>query len=383
MFPDLDLSAFSVRRHRFPAIDWLRGFLILLMIFDHTAMYCLNGWYFRESALTGRGIPELPVMYIIRGLSHFGAPCFVIIAGFCLAVSEMKRLSHQGDTHGVTTKLITRGLLLVAIDRLVLSALVIKMPMFDIVTTIGLCMVLMALVRKIYWGWVAGGAMLWMVVNEALVLHLVDSVGRVGAAAVFLTGGKVSIAGTENYFNYPVLMWLPYMALGWSFGSYVMTRDERQRSGSVVAGWTGVAALTLFILLRMLGQYGNMNLQGSFTDMTGLYLSKYPPSLTFSLYAIGVSGLLLAALMAYDARRERVLDTRWVPFDLLGVLGRTPLFAYIMHFVLLAVLTKYVELKGSSMLTTWGVVLGIAVVLSGPCMLYFDLKQRWSVLRYF
>ena len=373
-------------KERFHSIDWLRGLLILLMVFDHTAMYCLNGWYFRETALTGKEVPELPEMYIIRGLSHFGAPAFVMIAGLCLALSAARRAGAGENSSQFSAGLITRGLLLVAVDRLILSQFILQMPMFDIVTTIGLCMVLMSLLQRVPgYRLLAGVALLWMFMSELIVPHLAGDrgVGRVGLVAALFTGGKVTLFGMANFFNYPVLMWLPYMILGWCFGRYTVEINPWRIASRNLAAYVAAACLNLFCVIRLFNGFGNMGLLQKEGLLSFFFLSKYPPSLSFSLYAMAITGILMAVLIKHEQNCAEAHERSWTPLNLLGIVGKTPLFAYLLHFGLLALLGKVFELKDSSMMATVLIVTGIFVGLMPFCALYFSLRRKWSVLRFF
>jgi uncharacterized membrane protein YeiB len=64
-----------------------------------------------------------------------------------------------------------------------------------------------------------------------------------------------------------------------------------------------------------------------------LHVSKYPPSLAFSALELGLMALLLAGLLVWEARLSAPPRAR-NPFL---VLGRTALFFYLLHFLLLGI----------------------------------------------
>ena len=92
----------------------------------------------------------------------------------------------------------------------------------------------------------------------------------------------------------------------------------------------GSTAIALFLLLRAINRYGDMSPWGSqhssILSLCSFFnVTKYPPSLLYSLMTLGPAVLLLALL-------ER-------PLNKLGkfiiVFGRVPLFFYILHLYLI------------------------------------------------
>jgi hypothetical protein len=91
-----------------------------------------------------------------------------------------------------------------------------------------------------------------------------------------------------------------------------------------------MAATGLFILLRALNLYGDpfpwapqKNLV--FTVMSFLNLSKYPPSLLFSLMTLGGMFFLLGIAEGIQNRFSRLLD----------IYGRVPMFYYLVHWYII------------------------------------------------
>ena len=91
----------------------------------------------------------------------------------------------------------------------------------------------------------------------------------------------------------------------------------------------GTAIIAAFVLLRLYNGYGDprpwaSQETASFTLLSFLNTSKYPPSLLFLLMTLGPTLVLLAIFERRQARHD--LLSR-----LLIVFGRVPLFFYLLH----------------------------------------------------
>jgi uncharacterized membrane protein len=119
---------------------------------------------------------------------------------------------------------------------------------------------------------------------------------------------------------YPVLPWAGLMALGYVFGN-LFTKDvaETRRTLWLLAG--GIGATVLFIVLRQFNLYGEpfprqVPDSSTFTLISFLNTTKYPPSLQFLLMTMGPA-LIFLALIEYARLR---------PTSPLVVFGKVPFF---------------------------------------------------------
>jgi hypothetical protein len=97
--------------------------------------------------------------------------------------------------------------------------------------------------------------------------------------------------------------------------------------------WIGSSAILLFILIRGSNSYGDMNpwqTQSSFIMIICSFLNvtKYPPSLLYSLMTLGPALIILALI----EKPLGYLGSRLISF------GRVPLFFYILHLYLIHLL---------------------------------------------
>jgi len=130
---------------------------------------------------------------------------------------------------------------------------------------------------------------------------------------------------------YPLVPWIGVMATGYAFGALYLRPLEERRGALLVLGGLLTGA---FVALRALNVYGDpgpwsAQRDALITALSFLNCQKYPPSLLFLLMTLGPSLMLLAFL-------ERGVSALARP---LIVFGRVPLFYYVVHLLLIDVLT--------------------------------------------
>jgi uncharacterized membrane protein len=123
------------------------------------------------------------------------------------------------------------------------------------------------------------------------------------------------------------------MLLGYVFGQiYTKAFDPARRKKILL--YAGLGALGLFLVLRAFNLYGDpepwaTQRNGVITFLSFLNISKYPPSLMYSLITIG-TGLIV---LAFTEKVKTKIT------DIFIIYGNVPFLYYIMHFYLLRVLT--------------------------------------------
>jgi uncharacterized membrane protein len=124
--------------------------------------------------------------------------------------------------------------------------------------------------------------------------------------------------------GYPLVPWIAVMALGFCCGRlFLLEASVRQRYLLI----SGAVATLGFLVLRALNGYGDpapwsAQTSATFTVLSFLNTTKYPPSLAFLLMTLGP---LLLALAWLDRSPSR-------PSNPLVVFGRVPLFYFVTHF---------------------------------------------------
>ncbi len=350
---------------RIRAIDWLRGLSIMLMTVDHAGNVFDSAHLHGDSA--ARWVPGtlLPAgEFLTRWVTHLCAPTFVLLAGASLALSTEKRRGQPGQTRFI----VTRGLLIAALDPLWMSLgfSAYHMVVFQVLYAIGLGMVCMAFLRR-------------LPSSVLLVLALaIQGAGELAAGwqpsgepwhalwAFTFVGRAVFPSGVCAY---PLVPWLSMMMLGWVLGRWLL----QSRSAMARAGWlalVGVILLGVFFAVRGLDGYGNWNLHRDSLDiLQWLHVAKYPPSLSYTCLELGLAFLLLAGFFVVDHGPRPLLAP-------LSLFGATAFFYYLLHVHLMAGAQRLIQLDRDhqGLAKTWiGAALTLGV-LAAPCWFYRRYK---------
>ncbi len=354
-------------RARFPAIDAMRGIVMVLMVVDH-AQNAFNPLHPHWDAASMYRGQELPLLgYLTRWITHLCAPTFVFLAGTSVAISVARQRERGVAERAIDGHLLLRGLFIAALDPFVISLLWgMQFTILQVLYAIGVGIALMPLLRRL------PDPML-IVTALAIIGGLeyaigVPDFGRSGSLPreLLLTGGFSNGLGVL----YPLLPWLAMLLLGYVFGRRV-ARGVATPRRTLLFG--GLAALAVFAVVRAVDGYGNLGLhRGDGGWLHWLHVSKYPPSLSFTALELGIMALLLCWLWAWQR------SARWMqrPGNPLLVFGRTALFFYVLHLMLL---------NGSAWLSgfqqrldlAWGWILsGVALVLLYPVCRWYDRYKQ-------
>jgi uncharacterized membrane protein len=370
----------AAKSHRIAAIDWMRGFVMVLMIFDHASMSFDRDHVDHDSALyaDARTMPLPGGEFFTRWMTHLCAPTFVFLAGTALALSVERRVAKGANAWEIDKNILIRGAIIVLLDVTVISLGLGRLSL-SVLFAIGMSMMGMTVLRRLpTWGLLAFG-LGWFLAGE-WVTGLVWSppgAAPVAGAIPFATSGDGAFS-----IKYPILPWLAMMALGWVFGRYMAHHASgraRLAPGQVML-IAGLASLALFAVVRGLNGYGNMFLpraDGSWQQW--LHVSKYPPSLSFASLELGLMALILAVMM----KLEPVLGVR--DNGPLLVLGQTAMFYYLVHRFVFDAAASYGGLLGIGTISaTYGVAIVALVVLYPLCRWYrgFKAARPQSFLKY-
>jgi uncharacterized membrane protein len=132
-------------------------------------------------------------------------------------------------------------------------------------------------------------------------------------------------SGNVVNFVYPVLPWIGLMALGYVFGTlYRRDYDAEKRKKTLL--WVGMSLVALFFILRGSNLYGEPNIwiersTSTFSTLSFLNTTKYPPSLHFLLMTMGPALIFLALSENVRSRISKFITT----------FGKVPFFFYIVH----------------------------------------------------
>ena len=366
-------------KKRLFAIDAVRGWVMIFMALDHAVLFTY--YHISAEGFQGRRPDPMPdtLHYLTRFVTHYCAPTFIFLAGLSIALYTLSRRSRGLSEGQITRKLVTRGLLLIALKLTIVNFIWGFGPnsggglvYFGVLACIGSGMVILAFARRLPPPVLAGGSLLLLLVMPMLL-----------SAFRLLPGGdqplleillQPSDQGWLTVF-YPILPWLGVMGLSCGCGLWIGDRPERTTKFFLALGALLLAA---WLPVRLAGGYANLfpYQGGDWRDF--LLMSKYPPSLAFLIWTLGGMSLAIAVHHHWE---QRLSSTRF--FGLVTLFGQTPLFFYIVHLQLYKTLSWIPLLRGNlaASYLTWLIGLAILVPL---CAGYQSLKQRdpHSVLQY-
>jgi uncharacterized membrane protein len=315
---------------RLPAIDLLRGLVIVLMALDHTRDF------FFLSPFTPEDLAHAtPGLFWTRWITHLCATVFVLLAG-CSAFLRGQRRSRAD----LSAYLATRGLLLLALEATWISfswQFGYQVIILQVLWALGMGMILLSLLVWLPRPAVALVAALLILPHNAL-----DGVHLGGFLwQAWHEGGFTPLGQSFGVVViYPLMPWLGLMAAGYALGPVFLWEPGRRRRCLAAAA---LVLMLAFVALRAANLYGDPGTwsaqgRGPMVDlMAFVRVQKYPPSLLY-LCVTGSIGLFLLALS------ERVRE-----LPLLSLFGRHPMFFYVVHIALVHLLAiLYFQLRFGS-----------------------------------
>jgi uncharacterized membrane protein len=359
---------------RIAAIDWMRGFVMILMVVDHVSMaYNAQHNSSDSAALYVPGSPLPDLAFFTRWVSHLCAPVFVFLAGTALAISVERKVSRGVDGWQIDKDILIRGAFIALLDPTIISLFSGRIT-FQVLYAIGVAMMCMALLRRFSSTSLIVCALAWIGLGEmltAMVWPPQENIESIVAALLVST-----YATSTMVIKYPLLPWLAMMILGWVFGRYLLAyKDGDTKVGPVTLLLIlGFAALMVFVVIRYYNGYGNMFLYREENSWQHwLHVSKYPPSAAFTFLELGVMSIIMALMIGL----ERLVGDR--PNGVLLVFGQTAMIFYLVHRLILEGTATHAGLRHFSDLKTTFVISLVMLALLYPfCLWYRGFKAKHS-----
>jgi uncharacterized membrane protein len=292
---------------------------MIVMALDHVRDF------FHRAAMSGASPTDLRVagaaLFMTRWVTHICAPVFMLTAG----LGAYFYWKHGNRTRGqLSWFLVTRGVWLMVLELTVMQLaynfdVSSSYPIFLLVLwVLGASMILLAALAWLPIAWLAPLSVATIVLH-----HLLDGIQvwpLVHQVSVFPVAGRTVIA------PYTLVPWFAVMTLGFCLGPVVM-KDPGERRRMLIGIGAGITIA--FVIVRALNIYGDQSRwsvqpSATFTLLSFLNTTKYPPSLSFLLMTLGPALLMLPWL----DRREVSGGNPLVVF------GRVPLFYFVLHFFL-------------------------------------------------
>lgn len=317
-----------MKSNRIESIDILRGLVMVIMALDHVRDYFYFGSFFGNPTNLEA---TTPFLFFTRFITHYCAPVFVFLAGTSAFLYGTKKTKNE-----LFKFLLTRGIWLVVLE-LIVNNLIWKFDItfsriiLQVIWAIGLSMIVLSflifLSKKVL---LTIG--LLIVFSHNTLDHIVMQGKDLISIVWYILHQPSFIPLGENVkigVLYPVLPWIGIMVLGYCLGM-LFKNDfsivKRQRWLLIL----GFSAITLFFILRGINVYGDLvpwSYQNTTTKtiLSFFKVTKYPPSLAYTLITLGPALLFLFAI---ESIKNKVTD-------FLLVFGRVPLFYYFLHVLVI------------------------------------------------
>ena len=374
---------------RLVSIDRLRGFIMVLMAIDHANEFIAH--QHSSGEFWGGSLPyyKSALPFLTRFVTHLSAPGFFFLMGVSMLLFTRSRRDQGWSEWQIMRHFLTRGLLLIGLQiavenyawSLSLSPSSGRPPgipaspditYYGVLYALGGTMILGSLLLRLKPIWLTG-------IGAALILateFLTPAPAMVSESFSPLWQLLMVPGFSENILvYYPVLPWLGLVLFGMMF-AHLLKVDAQK---ALAQAWkVGGMLLIAFLLLRLGNGFGNLQLPPGDSWIDFLNVVKYPPSITFLLFTMGVNLMFLSAFARVN-RFEKYLYP-------LEIFGRGPLFFYVAHLYLYAGIGIWIGAAGTSqpvMYLYW--LLGLAILF--PISLWFgNLKQKSppdSILHFF
>jgi uncharacterized membrane protein len=308
---------------RIYSIDIARGLVMIIMALDHTRDLL------HADALTSSPTnlaTTTPVLFFTRWITHLCAPSFVFLSGTSAWLSLRRRANDRESRRW----LFTRGIFLVVLELTVVNFALwydihFRSFILQVIAAIGFGFIGLGLLYKLSPKTLGIIGLLIICLHDLLgLLPMPSNPVLQYSGALLFGGGLFKVGGTMLIFSYPILPWLGIMLAGFACGKLFLLPEEHRKKQ---LRRIGLIALGLFILLRAANVYGDpshwsVQKTGVLTFLSFMNVSKYPPSLLYTLVTLGLLFLFLAFIEGKEGWATRIAT----------VYGKVPMFYYLIHW---------------------------------------------------
>lgn len=314
-------------RVRIESVDVVRGVIMIIMALDHVRDF------FGNSGLNPTDPATTTVaLFFTRWITHFCAPVFFMLTGTGAFLS----LRRKGKAE-LSRFLFTRGLWLIFLELVLMRCLGWQFN-FDyhivlliVLWALGWSMIVLSALVHLPARWVATFGVVMIAAH-----NLFDSIRSNNPLWSILHSPNLVWANAHHqiFALYPLIPWVGVTAAGYGLGQ-VYSWDPGRRKIFLLR--LGGALSAAFVVLRAINIYGDPGPWSHqrapvYTLLSFLNTNKYPPSLLYLLMTLGPAMIFLWAV---DGRTPS-----WLRPAL--VVGKTPMFYYVLHVPLIHILAVVV-----------------------------------------
>ncbi|GGB82477.1 DUF1624 domain-containing protein [Dyadobacter sediminis] len=326
---------------RIRSIDTVRGAIMVIMALDHVRDY------FHITAFTADPLdPQTTTaaLFFTRWITHFCAPSFLLLSGISAYLSGQNKSTSESSAF-----LIKRGFWLIIVEITFMTFafsfdITFKTTFLAVLWSLGCSMLLLGLLIRFF------SPKTILIIGMVILFghNLLDYIKLTPNSALDIFLGILMTGGARFYprgdggmlaFMYVILPWAGHMLVGYGLGTLYKSSFPKAKRQKILI-LAGLAAVVLFVGLRFANGYGDPvhwsgQKTGARTFLSFLNVTKYPPSLLFTLITQGPLLILLAFTENSSNRIARILT----------VYGRVPFFYFLGHFYLIHTLTMIAVLS--------------------------------------
>jgi uncharacterized membrane protein len=317
----------TIKIKRVESIDFLRGTVMIIMALDHVRDYFhADAFVYEPTDLSRTSV----FLFFTRFITHYCAPVFVFLAGTSAYLYGTKKSKKE-----LSFFLLTRGIWLILAELFILSLFRTFNPAFtyihlQVIWAIGISMMILAAVIYMSRPFILLTGILIIATHNLLDNIHVPGNGILSFLwAVVHEPAHFTFGHFSVFVHYPLVPWIGIMIAGYYFGQlYIPGYDPAKRKKILL--YLGSGAIILFIILRSGNFYGDAahwsaQKNTAFSLLSFLNVTKYPPSLLYTLITLGPAIIFLAV-------SEKPLNALKAKIT---VFGRVPMFYYLAHILLI------------------------------------------------
>jgi len=314
---------------RINCIDATRGIVMVIMALDHVRDFMHVTSLFQDPTDFRTTTAAL---FLTRWITHLCAPTFVFLSGVSAYISYKKAIPSTSQKF-----LFSRGLWLIVLDFTIINFALwfdihFRTLIMEVVCAIGVGLIVVSLLIRMP-SRVIGLIGIIIIFGHDF-LESISFKESPGLNFIFSVLFRQNLfMATPNFAfitGYPLVPWVGITLAGFGFGEVFNKPLEIRKKIYLQIGSIG---LILFLFLRLSNIYGDpskwsVQKDSLFTLLSFINITKYPPSLLFTLLMLSI---MLMVLWMTDGVKNKVTDT-------LCVYGKVPLFYFIVHLYLIHLL---------------------------------------------
>ncbi len=335
-----------------------------------------------------------PILFFTRWITYLCAPTFVFLAGTSAYLAFKKSSSISLSRNF----LVKRGLYLIVLEFIVVNFALFFDPLFhtllfEVIAAIGFGFIILGLLLKasVKTIGIIGLVILFCHNLVPLIPIAGNSILKTFLSLLFNQSAFPVFSNRVFVMAYPPIPWLGIMLVGFASVKFFEWDAEKRKSLFIKLGFI---ALFFFIVMRFINIYGDPVQWSSqktavFTFLSFMNVTKYPPSLLFSLVTLGIMFLMLAVTERSNNKLSQIVS----------VYGKVPLFYFLIHFFLIhLIMLALMFLQGFSWsqmdfasgtfgrpkeiqsgVELWVIYLiwiGVVIILYKPCLWFGKYKSE-------